>query len=343
MNNPVTVVGAGSWGTAFAAVLARNGVPVTLWARREECAAEVNIQRRNQSYLPGVDLPEALTATTDLAAAVEGAAIVVLGIPSHAFRQTCADLGPMLARDASLVSLAKGVEQGTLLRMSQVAAEAADVGIDRVAVLSGPNLAKEVAKGLPGATVVACTDGDRALALQSIFHAPTFRVYTNTDVTGVEIGGAAKNVVAIAAGVADGLAYGENALAALVTRGLVEITRLGVALGADPLTFVGLAGVGDLVATCLSKLSRNHHVGEELAKGRALDDIIASMNMVAEGVKSCRAILELAGRAGVDMPIASRVGKVLYEGAGVKEMVDSLLTRDAETEFQGIPHAGASA
>jgi glycerol-3-phosphate dehydrogenase (NAD(P)+) len=332
----VTVVGAGSWGTAFGAVLARNGVPVTLWARRGDCAEEVNTGRRNESYLPGVDLPEGMTATTDLAEAVAGAPVVVLGIPSHCCRQTCTELGPLLADDASLVSLTKGVEQETLLRMSQVAAEAAAVPIERVAVLSGPNLAKEVAKGLPGATVVACADADRAASLQSIFHAPTFRVYTNTDVIGVEIGGAAKNVVAIAAGVADGLHYGENALAALVTRGLVEITRLGVALGADPLTFVGLAGVGDLVATCLSKLSRNHHVGEELAKGRALDDIIASMNMVAEGVKSCRAILELAARAKVDMPIAQRVGHVLYEGGSVKEAVDSLLTRDAEAEFEGI-------
>lgn len=317
-------------------MLARNGVPVTVWARRGDCADEMNERRSNQSYLPGVELPEGLRATSDLAAAVNGAEVVVLGIPSHCFRQTCEELSPMLAPDSSLVSLAKGVERETLLRMSQVASQAAQVPIDRVAVLSGPNLAKEVAKGLPGATVVACTDGARAESLQATFHAPTFRVYTNTDVIGVEIGGAAKNVVAIAAGVADGLAYGENALAALVTRGLVEITRLGVALGADPLTFVGLAGVGDLVATCLSKLSRNHHVGEELAKGRALDDIIASMNMVAEGVKSCRAILDLAASVNVDMPIASRVGKVLYEGAGVKEMVDSLLTRGAETEFEGI-------
>lgn len=336
MTTPVTVLGAGSWGTAFAAVLARKGVPVTLWARREGCATEVNTERQNRSYLPGVDLPDGLVATADLEEAVTGTDIVVLGIPSHCFREKCEEIAPMLTSDASLVSLTKGVEQGTLLRMSEVAAEAARVSPDRVAVLSGPNLAKEVARGLPGATVVACTDDARAAALQTIFHAPTFRVYTNADVIGVEVGGAVKNVVAIAAGVADGLGYGENALAALVTRGLVEITRLGVSLGADPLTFVGLAGVGDLVATCLSKQSRNHHVGEELAKGRTIDDIIASMSMVAEGVKSCRGILEIAARAGVDMPIASRVGKVLYDGAEVKEMVDSLLTRDAETEFQGI-------
>jgi glycerol-3-phosphate dehydrogenase (NAD(P)+) len=332
----VAVIGAGSWGTAFASVLAANRVDTILWGRRVETVDQINSAGRNDAYLPGVDLPPSLRATHDLEEALARVPVVVLGIPSHAFREKAAEIAPLLARDAVLVSLTKGIERDTLMRMSQVAAEAADVPADRVAVLSGPNLAKEVAKGLPGASVVACRDESRAHALQRLFHAPTFRVYTNTDVCGVEIGGATKNVVAIAAGVADGLGYGENALAALVTRGLVEITRLGVRLGADPLTFVGLAGVGDLVATCLSKQSRNHHVGEELGRGRQLDDIIASMNMVAEGVKSCAGILAMAERVTCDMPIATRVGKVLYEGADVKEMVDSLLTRDAEPEFLGI-------
>ncbi|MGZ4103995.1 MAG: NAD(P)H-dependent glycerol-3-phosphate dehydrogenase [Actinomycetota bacterium] len=332
----VSVIGAGSWGTAFASVLAANAVQTTLWGRRAETVEQINAERRNDSYLPGVELPAALRATGDLEEAMRDAPVVVLGIPSHAFRSKLEEIAPLLAPDAVLVSLTKGIERDTLMRMSEVAAQAADVPPDRVAVLSGPNLAKEVAKGLPGATVVACDDEARAHALQRLFHAPTFRVYTNTDVCGVEIGGATKNVVAIAAGVADGLGYGENALAALVTRGLVEITRLGVRLGANPLTFAGLAGVGDLVATCLSKQSRNHHVGEELGKGRALDDVITSMNMVAEGVKSCAGILAMAEQAGCEMPIASRVGKVLYEGADVKEMVDSLLTRDAEPEFLGI-------
>jgi len=332
----VAVIGAGSWGTAFASVLAANRVDTILWGRRVETVDQINSEAHNDAYLPGVDLPPSLHATHDLEEALARAPVVVLGIPSHAFREKAAEIAPLLAREAVLVSLTKGIERDTLMRMSQVAAEAADIPADRVAVLSGPNLAKEVAKGLPGASVVACRDEARAHALQRLFHAPTFRVYTNTDVCGVEIGGATKNVVAIAAGVADGLGYGENALAALVTRGLVEITRLGVRLGADPLTFAGLAGVGDLVATCLSKQSRNHHVGEELGKGRQLDDIIASMNMVAEGVKSCAGILAMAERVTCDMPIATRVGKVLYEGADVKEMVDSLLTRDAEPEFLGI-------
>ena len=332
----VAVVGAGSWGTAFASVLAANRVETVLWGRRTETVEQINAEHRNDDYLPGVDLAPSLRATHDLEEALSRAPVVVLGIPSHAFREKTQEIAPLIASDAVLVSLTKGIERDSLMRMSEVAAEAAGVPLERVAVLSGPNLAKEVARGLPGATVVACSDQARAQALQRLFHAPTFRVYTNTDVCGVEIGGATKNVVAIGAGVADGLGYGENALAALVTRGLVEITRLGVKLGADPLTFAGLAGVGDLVATCLSKQSRNHHVGEELGKGRKLDDIIASMNMVAEGVKSCAGILEMARRVGCEMPIAMRVGKVLYEGADVKEMVDSLLTRDAEPEFLGI-------
>ena len=336
----VAVVGAGSWGTAFASVLAANNVDTTIWGRRAETVDEINGARSNSAYLPGVTLPTSLRATHDLEEALSRAPVVVLGIPSHAFREKVVEIAPMIAKDGVLVSLTKGIERDTLMRMSEVAAEAANVPVDRVAVLSGPNLAKEVAKGLPGASVIACRDEARAHALQRLFHAPTFRVYTNTDVTGVEIGGATKNVVAIAAGVADGLGYGENALAALVTRGLVEITRLGVRLGADPLTFAGLAGVGDLVATCLSKQSRNHHVGEELGKGRKLDDIIASMNMVAEGVKSCAGILAMAERVSCDMPIAMRVGKVLNEGADVKEMVDSLLTRDAEPEFLGIVGEG---
>lgn len=335
----VAVVGAGSWGTAFASVLARNGVDTTIWARREELAVEINERNTNDGYLPQIALPPSLHATADLEEAVARAPVVVLGIPSHAFREKCSELRDMISPDAVLVSLTKGVEPQSLKRMSEVAAEAADVPLLRVAVVSGPNLAREVARGLPGATVAACADDECASMLQKLFHAPSFRVYTNSDVCGVEIGGAAKNVVAIAAGVADGFGYGENALAALVTRGLVEITRMGVRLGANPLTFVGLAGVGDLVATCMSKLSRNHQVGERLAQGEKLDDIIASMKQVAEGVKSCRAIMELAASAGADMPIASRVARVIYDGAEVKEMVDDLLTRAPEPEFMGIGDA----
>ena len=332
----VAIIGGGSWGTAFAAVIARNGVPVTIWARRTDAAEEIDLRHRNDLYLPGIELPATLGATTDQERAIRDARLVVMAVPSDGFRDRCAEVAPMLEPDAILVSLCKGIERDSGKRMSTVAQEATGLPPERIAVVSGPNLAREVARGLPGATVAACIDEGNARIVQELCHAPTFRVYTNTDVIGVEIGGACKNVVAIASGVADGYGYGENALSALITRGLVEITRLGVAMGGSPLTFIGLAGVGDLIATSMSKLSRNHHVGEELAKGRRLDDIIASMSQVAEGVKSCGAILKLAAEHGVEMPIAERVGRVLLEGADVKEMVDSLLTRDAEEEFRGI-------
>jgi len=336
----VAVVGAGSWGTAFAAVLAANHVPTLIWARRPELAREINAKHANQTYLPDIPLPTTLRATADVEEAVGPAAVVVMAVPSHALREKMKEIGPLIPSDAAVASLTKGVEQDSLLRMTEVMAEAGNLEPERTAAVSGPNLAKEVARGLPGATVVACSDVKRAERLQRLFHCRTFRVYTNTDVCGVEIGGAAKNVVAIAAGIADGLGYGDNSKSALITRGLVEITRLAVRLGANPLTMAGLAGIGDLVATCMSKQSRNRFVGEELGKGRSLEEIIASMNMVAEGVKSSRSITALAERNQVDMPIATRVRRVLHEGADAAEMVEELLTREPEPEFLGIPHAG---
>ena len=338
----LAVVGAGSWGTAFATVLARNHLPTVLWARRPELAREINHRHANEGYLPGCELPTTLRATADLEEAADRAAVVVVAVPSHALREKMKEMGPLIAPDASVVSLTKGVEQESLLRMTEVIAEAGNLEPDRAAAVSGPNLAKEVARDLPGASVVACVDIRRAERLQRLFHCRTFRVYTNADVVGVEIGGAAKNVVAIAAGIADGLGYGDNSKSALITRGLVEITRLAVALGAAPLTMAGLAGIGDLVATCMSSQSRNRHVGEELGKGRSLDEIIASMNMVAEGVKSSRSIPALAERHGVDMPIAARVRRIIHEGADPAAMVEELLTRDPEPEFLGIPHGEAA-
>ena len=332
----LTVVGAGSWGTAFATVLARNHLPTILWARRPELAREVNFKHTNESYLPGCALPTTLRATADIEEAVGRASVVVVAVPSHALRAKMKEIGPLIAHDASVVSLTKGVEQDSLMRMTEVISEAGNVEPERAGTVSGPNLAKEVARELPGATVIACSDEARAERLQRLFHARTFRVYTNTDVCGVEIGGAAKNVVAIAAGIADGLGYGDNSKAALITRGLVEITRLAVTLGASPLTMAGLAGVGDLVATCMSRQSRNRHVGEELGKGRRLDEIIAEMNMVAEGVKSARSISALAERLGVDMPIATRVRRIVDDGSDPAAMVEELLTRDPEPEFLGI-------
>lgn len=337
----VAVIGAGSWGTAFAAVVARNHIPTLVWTRRPQLARAINARHENPDYLPGIPLPTTLRATPGIEEAVGRASVVVMGVPSHCLRERAAEIAPLLSPGTPMVSLTKGVERDTLLRMSQVIADAAKVEDDRVAVVSGPNLAREVALGLPGAAVVACADRALAARLQRLFHARTFRVYTNSDVAGVEIGGAAKNVVALAAGIADGMGYGDNSKAALVTRGLVEITRLGVALGAQPLTFAGLAGIGDLVATCMSRQSRNRHVGEQLGRGRSLEEITAEMSQVAEGVKSCRAIVDLAARAGVDMPIASRIARVLYEGAPVAAMVEDLLTRDPEPEFAGIERSEA--
>jgi glycerol-3-phosphate dehydrogenase (NAD(P)+) len=332
----VAVVGAGSWGTAFATVTARNHVPTLLWARRPDLARRINARHENEEYLAGVELPTTLRATADIEEAVSRASVVVVAIPSHGLRDWVKDMAPIVRPGASVVSLTKGVEPGTLLRMSQVICEAGGFEPEAVGALSGPNLAKEVAQDLPGASVIACADAGRAERLQRLFHRRTFWVFTNDDLCGVEIGGAAKNVVALAAGACDGLGFGDNAKAALINRGLVEITRLAVALGARPLTLAGLAGIGDLVATCMSQKSRNRHVGEELGKGRPLDEITGEMNMVAEGVKSCRAIVDLAQRVGVKMPIAWSVAKVLYEGASVHDMVEDLLTRQPTPEFAGI-------
>jgi glycerol-3-phosphate dehydrogenase (NAD(P)+) len=317
-------------------VLARNHLPTLLWARRPELAREINAKHRNEPYLPGIELPTTLRATADIEEACVRASTIIVAVPSHAFREKLKEMAPLISSEASVVHLTKGVEPETLLRMSEVISDAGGIEKERVGVVSGPNLAKEVARDLPGATVVACEDLSRAQRLQRLFHCATFRVYTNTDVTGVEIGGATKNVIAIAAGIADGMGYGDNSKSALVTRGLFEITRLGTHLGAQPMTFMGLAGIGDLVATCMSRQSRNRHVGEQLGLGRKLDEIVAEMNMVAEGVKSCRAILDLAERAGIHMPIVERVGRVLFDGADPREMVDDLIRRAPEPEFYGM-------
>ncbi len=332
----VAVIGAGSWGTAFATVVASNHVPVVLWARRPELAREINARHRNQAYLPDVDLPTTIRATADLDEAVGPASTIVMAVPSHAFREKVGELAPMIQPSASIASLTKGIEPGTLFRMSEVIADAARVEPGRAAAVSGPNLAREVARSLPCASVVACTEIGRAERLQRLFHTRTFRVYSNEDVLGVEIAGACKNIIALAAGMADGLGFGDNSKAALITRGLAEVARLGCALGAKPITFIGLAGVGDMIATCTSRQSRNRHVGEELGKGRPLAEIIEEMHMVAEGVKSCPGILGLAEKTGVEMPIASRVGQVLFEGAHPMSMVEDLMTRAPEPEFQGI-------
>jgi glycerol-3-phosphate dehydrogenase (NAD(P)+) len=326
------VLGTGSWGTAFAAVLADAGTSTVLWARRPELAKAVMTTHENPDYLPGVPLPDSLRATADPAEALDGADFVVLAIPSQTLRDNLAAWRDLVPRDAVVVSLMKGIELGTTKRMSEVIAEVGDVELDRIAVVSGPNLAKEIAQRQPAATVVACSDGEAAERLQVASLTNYFRPYTNTDVVGCELGGAVKNVIALACGMAEGMGFGDNTKASLITRGLAEMSRLGVALGADPLTFAGLAGLGDLSATCTSPLSRNRTVGEQLGKGRTLEEIIGEMRMVAEGVKSSRSILDLAVKHDVDMPITEQVVHVVHDGMTPKDMLRNLMSRGAKAE-----------
>jgi glycerol-3-phosphate dehydrogenase (NAD(P)+) len=328
----VAVLGAGSWGTAFAKVLADAGRDVVLWARRPEVAAAITHDRCNPEYLPGVPLP-ALAATTNAAAALDGADAVVLAVPSQTMRGNLTAWRPLLPRGVTLVSLAKGVELGTLERMSEVVAEVAEVPSDQVAVVSGPNLAREIAVGEPTATVIACRDHDRAVALQQACLTGYFRSYTNTDVVGCELGGAGKNVIALAVGMAVGMGLGDNSRASLITRGLAEISRLGVALGADPLTFAGLAGLGDLVVTCSSPLSRNRSFGERLGRGDTPAQAeAASHGQVAEGVKSCVSICQLGERHGVELPISDAVRRVCHEGLTPAGMAKELISRAPRPE-----------
>ncbi len=324
----VAVLGAGSWGTAFAKVMADAGRDVRLWARRPEVAASINERHLNPDYLPGVELPGLLTATSDAVSALAGADAVVLAVPSQTLRRNLAGWRELLPPGCTLVSLAKGVELGTLQRMSEVVTDVAQVAPDRVAVVSGPNLAREIAAEEPTATVIACTDHDRAVALQHACTTGYFRSYTNTDVVGCEIGGAGKNVIALACGMAAGMGYGHDTTASLITRGLAETARLGVALGADPMTFAGLAGLGDLVATCSSPLSRNRTFGERLGRGQSLAEAEeANHGQVAEGVKSCTSICALGERHGVELPIADAVRRVCHEGLSAAEMGKELITR----------------
>ncbi|MEU5696568.1 NAD(P)H-dependent glycerol-3-phosphate dehydrogenase [Actinosynnema sp. NPDC020468] len=331
----VAVMGAGSWGTAFAKVLADAGTDTVLWARRPDVAEEISGSRVNSGYMPGVVLPANLRATSDAGQALDGAHAVVLGVPSQTLRENLARWRPALPSGATLVSLAKGVELGTLKRMSEVIREVAEVPEDRVAVVSGPNLAREIAAEQPTATVIACTDHDRAVDLQSACSNGYFRPYTNVDVVGCELGGACKNVIALACGMSAGLGFGDNTMASLITRGLAETARLGAALGADPLTFAGLAGLGDLVATCASPLSRNRSFGERLGRGDTLARAQeAAHGQVAEGVKSCSSIRALAARVGVDMPITDGVHQVCHEGLDPRELTAALLGRERKAERQ---------
>lgn len=328
----VAVLGAGSWGTAFSMVLADAGNDVSLWARREEVCATINETRENADYLPGITLPDAISATHDPERALAGADFVVLAVPSQSLRENLTAWRDLVPSDAVMVSLMKGVELGTTKRMSEVISEVTGAGPERVAVVSGPNLAKEIARREPAASVVACADDAVAKRLQQACHSRAFRPYSTTDVVGCELGGAYKNVVGLCVGMAVGVGFGDNTTASLITRGLAETARLAVALGADPLTLMGLAGMGDLVATCSSPLSRNRTFGEKLGQGMTTEEIYASTRQVAEGAKSCSSIRDLAARTGVDAPIAEHVDEVVKGTISAKDMMVAFLERATKPE-----------
>ncbi|MFC8846248.1 MULTISPECIES: NAD(P)H-dependent glycerol-3-phosphate dehydrogenase [unclassified Micromonospora] len=332
MTGHVAVLGAGSWGTAFAKILADAGRDVTIWARRQPVAEAIRLRRHNPEYLPDLRLPDRVTGTGSAVEAIRGAEIVVLAVPSQTLRGNLAEWVGDLHPDATLVSLMKGIELGTTKRMSEVIVETARVTPDRVVVVSGPNLAPEIAAEQPAATVVAGTDDRRAQLVQSSIRTPYFRPYTNDDVIGCELGGAVKNVIALAYGIATAMGFGDNTRAMLMTRGLAETARLGVALGADPITFAGLAGMGDLVASCSSPLARNRTFGEHLGRGGNLEQAQAATRQTAEGVKSCLAIRDLARAHGVEMPITEQIERICHEGTDPRLAVDALMSRTAKPE-----------
>lgn len=326
-------MGAGAWGSALAKVLADADNAVRLWVRRPELADEINDTRRNASYLGDVELPKTIRATGDAAEALDGACTVLLAVPAQTLRGNLEKWSGLLEDDVTLVSLAKGIELDTLMRMSQVITQVTGADPSRVAVVSGPNLASEIADEQPAATVVACSDSGRAVALQRALSTAYLRPYTNADVIGAEIGGACKNVIALASGMAAGVGLGENTAAAIITRGLAEIMRLGIALGAKPATLAGLAGVGDLVATCTSTQSRNRAFGVRLGQGGTMDSaMLATGGHVAEGVASCQSVLALADSYDVEMPLTDAVFRVCHRGLSVDEAVALLLGRSTKPE-----------
>ncbi|MDY7101218.1 MAG: NAD(P)H-dependent glycerol-3-phosphate dehydrogenase [Actinomycetota bacterium] len=327
----VAVIGAGSWGTTVASLAAKNA-PTTLWARRSDVAEEVAKEHTNNRYLPGFTLTESLHATDSLDEAVAQCDVVVMGVPVQGFRSTLEEVAVHVRPWVPVISLSKGLERGTRMRMSEVVNEV--LPGHPAGILTGPNLAREIVAGHAAAAVVAMSEPHIAESLQRIFASDLFRIYTNRDVVGCEVAGALKNVIAIASGIADGLGTGDNTRAAVITRGLAELTRLGIAMGGRPETFAGLAGMGDLVATCISPLSRNRTVGEMLGKGRSIDEIIAEMHMVAEGVETTRVVMELAAEHGVDMPICAEMDAVLNHGRSPQEAYRGLLRRSPKPEVR---------
>ena len=334
MSEKTVVVGATTWGTTLALVLAGGGRPVTLLARDRDEGDRLEAARENARFLPGVTFPAPMQVSSDAMEALSGATLVVIAVPSDRMRENARRVGPHLERDSVVVSASKGLELPSAMRMSEVLFEELPTGLHSgICALSGPNLAKEILQGKPASTVVAGAIPEAAERAQAALLSGRFRVYTSGDVTGVELGGALKNIVALGAGICDGLEFGENAKAAFVTRGLVEIARLGVAAGAEPLTFAGLAGVGDVIATCASRLSRNRYVGEQLAYGRSWPEIRASMDNVAEGVNATEAALKMAVDLNVEMPIAQTTYRILYEGLSPREAAAELMERPVGSEW----------
>lgn len=329
----VAVMGLGSWGTAFALLLADAGHRVHIWGRNAQTVAEVASTRRNEAFHPGLVLPEAIRPVSDPAEALTGAGLVVLAVPAQSLRENLKDWGHLVPDGVVVLSLLKGLELGSHARMSEVVATELGRPTRQIAVLSGPNLAREVVQRQPTASVVACADEAVAAEVQGWIRTASFRPYTNTDVVGVELGGVVKNVIALATGMAEGMGFGDNSKAAIMTRGLAEMTRLGVALGANPLTFMGLAGVGDLIATCSSPLSRNRTFGENLGKGMTMAQVTAITAQTAEGVSSSAPVLEMAREHGVDMPITEHVFGVVTQGWSPRDMVASLMNRVAKPEW----------
>jgi glycerol-3-phosphate dehydrogenase (NAD(P)+) len=333
MREAIGVIGGGSWGTALGKLLAEKGYPVTMWVHDAQRCRELLETRENSTYLPGIPLPYNLIPSNDLAEVVRGKTAIVCVVPSHLFRAVIREAAPSIDGEPLVVTASKGVEDGTFRFMIGILEEELPARFSsRLAVLSGPSFAREVARGMPTAVTVAARDIRTAQEAQSIFTTPFFRVYTSTDVTGVELGGAVKNVIAIAAGVSDGLGFGHNSRAALITRGIAEIARLGTKLGADPRTLAGLSGIGDLVLTCTGDLSRNRTVGLRLGRGEKIADILADMKMVAEGVRNAKSVYHMARSLGVDMPITEQIYLLLYEGKSARQVVVDLMSRELKPE-----------
>ncbi|MFQ6058590.1 MAG: NAD(P)H-dependent glycerol-3-phosphate dehydrogenase [Anaerolineae bacterium] len=337
MKDGITVIGTGQWGTMLAVMLARRGLPVTLWARTAAEAEELRAGRENRLRLPGVIFPDDLAVSSSLEESLAGCWLLLLVVPAQRMRENVQRLRPYVHKGTAIISAAKGLEMETALRMTQVIKEELpEEHHARIGVLSGPNLAREIAAGLPASTVIAARDPSVAQFVQGLLMSPKFRVYTHDDVIGVELAGALKNIIALGAGAADEFGYGDNAKAAFMTRGLAEMARLGVAAGANPMTFAGLAGLGDLICTCASRHSRNHYVGEELAKGRSWNDIEASMKMVAEGVYTTVAARKLAQKYGVEMPITEAIYQVIFEGKNPRQAVMEMMVRAPKHELEGL-------